>query len=104
MSGAHTIGVHAGQVDALAAQTRQSATELAATADRVGSALRQVAGAVPGTALASRADEASGAWSGGLAELARAGDSLALATQASAEAYRLVEVRGVQRFTTEGVQ
>lgn len=104
MSGAHTIGVQAGRVDALATQTRQSATELAAAADRVGSALQQVAAAVPGTALASRAGEASGAWSGGLTELAAAGDSLALATRASAEAYRLVEARGVQRFTGEGLR
>ncbi|MGI8948629.1 MAG: hypothetical protein ACR2FV_11785 [Ornithinimicrobium sp.] len=104
MSGAHTIRVQASRVESMAAQTRQSVTELAAAADRVGSALRQVAGAVPGTGLQSRAEEASGAWSSGLAELARAGDSLAVATRASAEAYRLVETRGVQRFTAEGLQ
>lgn len=104
MSGAHRLGVQVGRVDALATQTQQSATELHGVGDRVGAALRQLAGATPGTGLAVRAEGASGAWAGGLGDLARAGDSLALATVAAAEAYRMVEVRGVQRFTGRGPQ
>lgn len=104
MSGGLTISVQTGRVESLAGQTRATSTELDGLAGRVGAALRQVAGAVPGTGLQSVADEASGAWSSGLADLARAGGSLAAATQASAEAYRWVEARGVQRFTGPGPQ
>lgn len=102
MSGGHTIGVQASRVETLAGQARATSTELSALAERVGAALRQVAQAVPDTELQTVADQTAGAWSIGLADLARAGGSLAAATQASADAYRFVEGRGVQRFTGPG--
>lgn len=103
MSGAHTIRVETARVQALAHQARQAATELDGVADRVGAALRQVGAAVPGTGLQSRAQEASGVWRNGVTGLARAGGSLAAATQAAAEAYQEVEARGVERFVGDGM-
>jgi len=103
LTGTHTIRVQSSRVQALALRTRRAATELDGVADRVGAALRQIGAAAPGTSLEGRAQEASVAWCTGVTGLARAGDSLAAATQAAAEAYQEVEARGVQRFTGDGM-
>jgi hypothetical protein len=93
-----TVRVVLEQVEHVGRVLERSAREAEGLGGRTAAALRLVAGAAGGGPLAGAAEQAAGAWTRGLAEVAETGVALGSTTRETGEAYRAVETRQDQRF------
>lgn len=100
--GGRQFGVDVGAVRGRARVLGTRSGDVVTVADRVGAALGQVASAVGAGSLQGAAGVAARAWGEGVSQVAVAGQHLAEATEATAQAYESLESRQVQRLDPGG--